>query len=77
MSGAEPLAAVAAEGDRKATLEALRDVLATAIDDCPPPRDLAALSRRLLEVLSELEGLSTFDDELEHLLSMPQSGEES
>ncbi len=52
------LAAITAAGDRGASLRALRDRLAGAIDDpsCPP-RDLAALSRQLTLVLGELDRL--------------------
>jgi hypothetical protein len=38
-------------------LEALRDVLAEAIDANPEPRDLAALVLRLEKVVADLEGL--------------------
>lgn len=55
MSGLE---AVTSTGDRRASLEALRDRLAGAIDDpdCPA-RDLAALSRQLVMVMAELDAL--------------------
>ena len=52
------LSTVTAKGDRRQSLERLRQVLAEAIDDGPPPRDLASLSRRLMSVLAELEALS-------------------
>ena len=42
------------EGDYRASLEALRDELARAIDAGPPPRDLAALANQLTKVLAEL-----------------------
>lgn len=69
MSDAESLAGVAAQGNRMATLRALRDRLAAEIDTCPPARDLAALSRQLTLVLAEIgdvpaEG-GSFLDELE------------
>lgn len=51
------LADVARAGDRRETLEALRDHLAAAIDAGPDARDLAALSRRLEAVLADLDGL--------------------
>ena len=50
-----PLAGVAATGDRRATLEALRDLLAAAIDDTESGRDLAALALRLTDVLNEID----------------------
>lgn len=49
------LTTVAGEGSRLATLEHLRQTLAAAIDAGPSPRDLAALSRRLMLVLEEIE----------------------
>lgn len=44
-------------GNRRKTLEALRDKLAATIDECTYGRDVAALSRRLLEVCAELDTL--------------------
>lgn len=51
------LAGVAQEGDRLATLEALRDRLASEIDDCDSKRDLAALALRLTDVLEQIDEL--------------------
>lgn len=51
------LAEVAESGDRRATLEALRQVLARAIDAHPPARDLASLSRQMTAVVAELASL--------------------
>jgi hypothetical protein len=51
------VSAVAAAGDRRATLVALRDRLATAIDECEP-KDLAALSRQLVAVTAEIDDLA-------------------
>lgn len=51
------LSGVAATGDRLATLKHLRQTLAEVIDEGPPPRDLAALSRRLQVVLEEIAEL--------------------
>lgn len=47
----------AASGDRHQALVALRDRLAAAIDVCEP-KDLAALSRQLVAVTSEIEELA-------------------
>ena len=62
----------AQSGNRKATLIALRDSIAETIAAKPSGRDLAALSRRLLEVMAELDRVaeteqSTFDDVLTDL----------
>lgn len=53
------LSTVTAKGDRRASLERLRQTLAESIDADPPPRDLAALSNRLMQVLTELEQLGS------------------
>lgn len=47
----------ARKGTRRDTLVSLRDQLARAIDDCESGRDMAALSKRFMEVLAELEAL--------------------
>lgn len=47
----------AASGRRRDTLVALRDSIATAIDAEPSGRDIAALSKRLMEVMDEIEQL--------------------
>lgn len=44
-------------GNRRETLEALRDKLAASIQNCESGRDVAALSKRLMEVMSELDAL--------------------
>lgn len=53
---------VTADGDRRRSLEALRQVLAEAIADDPAPRDLASLSLRLMNVLEELEQLTPVEE---------------
>jgi hypothetical protein len=50
--------AAAEDGDRRDLLGALRARIAADIDNPnTPPRDLAALSRRLLEIAKEIEAL--------------------
>lgn len=44
-------------GDRRATLIALRDKIAATIDSCESGRDMAANSKRLMEVIAELDAL--------------------
>lgn len=51
------IAAIAAEGDRLATMRALRDRLAADLDDCASARDVAALSRQLSQALDIIDGL--------------------
>jgi hypothetical protein len=47
----------ARSGDKRKTLIALRDKLAETIDNCDSGRDMAANSKRLMEVMAELESL--------------------
>lgn len=50
------IAEAASSGDMRATLAKLRDRLSRTLDDVnTPPRDLAALSRRFLEVVREID----------------------
>lgn len=46
-----------ATNDRRETLVALRDTLAVTIDGCESGRDIAALSKRLMEVIAEIDAL--------------------
>lgn len=43
--------------DRRATLIALRNTIAATIDGCESGRDIAALSKRLMEVIAEIDSL--------------------
>lgn len=47
----------ARSGNRRKTLEALRDKLAESVAFCDSGRDVAALSKRLMEVMDELDSL--------------------
>lgn len=47
----------AKSGDKRATLIALRDKLAETIQNCDSGRDMASNSKRLMEVIAELEAL--------------------
>lgn len=51
------LVEAAKSGDKRATLIALRDKLAETIDNCESGRDMAANSKRLMEVMAELESM--------------------
>lgn len=51
------LVTAAKSGDKRATLIALRDRLAETIQNCESGRDMAANSKRLMEVMNELESL--------------------
>lgn len=49
------LVTAAKSGDKRETLIALRDKLAETIQNCESGRDMAANSKRLMEVMTELE----------------------
>jgi len=49
------LTEAAKSGSRRDVLVALRDKLASTIETCESGRDVAALSRRLMDVCAELE----------------------
>ncbi|AAD17571.1 hypothetical protein TM4_3 [Mycobacterium phage TM4] len=52
------VAAAAADGDRRELLVAMRARVATAVEDPETPaRDLAALTRRLLEIANEIAAI--------------------
>lgn len=64
----------AASGDRRALLVAMRSRVASAVEDEEtPPRDLAALSRRLLEIANEIAVIDQElgDDELGKAAATP------
>ena len=44
-------------GDKRATLIALRDILAKTIQECDSGRDMASNTKRLMEVMAEIEAL--------------------
>lgn len=47
----------AQSGDKRKTLIALRDILAETIQNCDSGRDMASNTKRLMEVMAELESL--------------------
>lgn len=47
----------AKSGDKRETLIALRDILAKTIQECDSGRDMASNTKRLMEVMAELEQL--------------------
>ena len=51
------LVEAARSGDKRETLIALRDKLAQTIQDCDSGRDMASNSKRLMEVMAELEAM--------------------
>lgn len=59
------IVSAAATGNRRATLVALRDAIARTIQTCESGRDMAALSKRLIEVMDELDAIADPDKELD------------
>jgi hypothetical protein len=51
------LVGAAQSGDKRQTLIALRDILAATIQNCESGRDMASNTKRLMEVMAELEQL--------------------
>ena len=51
------LVEAAKSGNKRATLIALRDKLAETIQNCDSGRDMASNSKRLMEVMAEIEAL--------------------
>lgn len=51
------LVQAAKSGDKRETLIALRDILASTIQNCESGRDMASNTKRLMEVMAELEAL--------------------
>lgn len=47
----------AKSGNKRDTLIALRDILASTIQNCESGRDMASNTKRLMEVMAELEAL--------------------
>lgn len=57
------LVRAAKSGDRRETLVALRDILAQTIQECKSGRDMASNSKRLMEVISEIEAIDRETEE--------------
>lgn len=53
----------AKSGNKKETLIALRDILAKTIQECDSGRDMASNSKRLMEVISEIEAIDQAEEE--------------
>lgn len=54
---AKNLVEAARSGNKRETLIALRDILATTIQNCESGRDMASNTKRLMEVMAEIEAL--------------------
>ena len=55
-------------GDRRSMLCELRDEIATTIEECESGRDMAALSKRLMEVVDEIDTIDTRQEARENPL---------
>lgn len=51
------LVGAAKSGNKRETLIALRDILANTIQNCESGRDMASNTKRLMEVMAEIESL--------------------
>jgi hypothetical protein len=51
------LVGAAKSGNKRETLIALRDILANTIQNCESGRDMASNTKRLMEVMAEIEAL--------------------
>lgn len=71
MTTARSYAEVIASGDRLDSLKATRDLIAARIEQGVPARDLASLTRRLLDVMEQIEALSG-DEEVDHVDQIAQ-----
>ena len=69
----------AVSGNRISLLTALRDTISREIDTGVPARDLAALSRRLIDIAAELDGerARTDGDEIGDAADMEDAAWES
>ena len=56
------LVKAARSGSKRETLEALRDKIADSIQNCESGRDVAALSKRLMEICRDIKALPSEDD---------------
>ena len=61
----------AKSGNQRTTLIALRDILAQTIQECDSGRDMASNSKRLMEVISELEAMDK--EEQERLVELEEA----
>ena len=52
----------AARGSSRELLEALRDHIASELDEGVPARELAALSKRLMDIRKEIEALDAEEE---------------
>lgn len=64
---AKNLVDAAKSGNKRETLIALRDILAATIQNCESGRDMASNSKRLMDVIEEIEQIDKETAEQERL----------
>lgn len=62
------LLAAVQKGNKRQTLVELRDEIASTIEACESGRDMAALSKRLMEVIEEIDAIDAREAEHENPL---------
>lgn len=62
------LLAAVQKGNKRQTLVELRDEIASTIEACESGRDMAALSKRLMEVIEEIDAIDAREEEHENPL---------
>lgn len=73
-SGSKVMAGAASSGSRRELLVALRDEIAARIDEGVPPRDLASLSLRLVQIAHDLEEFESAEGvEVAHAVVVPDA----
>ena len=65
------IGAAAASGDRRQLLEAIRDSISAELDKGVPPRDMASLSKRLVDISNELDALDDLSDDISYAAATP------
>ena len=61
------------KGNKRQTLVELRDEIASTIEACESGRDMAALSKRLMEVIEEIDAIDARSAERENPLQRARS----
>jgi hypothetical protein len=59
----------AKSGNKKKTLIALRDILAKTIQTCDSGRDMASNSKRLMEVIAEIDAIEEEEEKIKKAAS--------
>lgn len=71
------LSDIAKNGNKKETLIALRDILATTIQNCESGRDMASNTKRFMEVIDALENIEKAEKEEAERLKLEALAQEN